>query len=1471
MSTQPLHSDKIFSQWTKKYSLSKTLRFELKPFKETKPFLSEFVKSDTQRDKDYKALKKIIDEYHKDHIQEVLSKNDILSLDSLEELIKNVKKLKEAKVIGRGLRAKLKELNTKQKALLERKLSKNIEELKETEKLIKKLQAKLRKQIAERFNKAQKELGESFSEKKQKSDNSKLKKSPLFEKELITKILPAWLKKISWENVQNKEREEFSNKKEFLKWREESLKTVEKFSRFTTYLTGFHKNRKNMYSDKKQSTAISHRIVHENFFRFLSNGESYKKIKGVYPNLTKQFEEIKSNFKAEFDYFKIKSADELFNIRFFNKCLSQEGIDNYNYIIGGKQIEGEKKKSKGINELINLYRQREKSAVSQDQDIKIKFSNKNLPLMQVLYKQILSDRQSHSFYDPEEFKDRKELMLAIREFWKSLFEKEANEKQNTLEKIEELFTEKIFQSDLAGVYFKSSELRSLSQKLFGDYQVIHSAFYDYVESIFSTKKEKKQWLEKDFFSFEEIHVALFDSKREDQEVDISRESLLFSTFFNSKREFSRQGEDKRFSFGEIKKALSSYLEAKKKGVSHSILLFYFQLLKHIKIDSESKKSVLSFCFPSESENKNSGSKKSSTKKNQKTQRLFSILENLYEKIENIPDESPVQPSELNKDDIKSIQIFLKSILEILHLIKPVDLSLVSKKGVEEWDKDMEFYGDFEVLYKKLLSIIKLYNKARNFITKNKRHLEKIKINFENSLLLDGWDVNKESDYLSILLRRKENDKWMYYLGVMNRENRKIFDYQLNFDDYKKDKKKKQKQKLRKEILAEKTNENYYEKMNYKLLPGPKMLPKVFFSIKNIQIFKPSKDIEEIKNKKTYVKGEKFNQKDCHKLIDFYKQSINKHYDWKQFNFKFSPTSQYKDISDFYYELASQGYKLEFDKIKASYIEEKVKNGELYLFQIYNKDFSKHSKGKPNLHTSYFKLLFDEDNLKDVVFKLNGQAELFYRKTSKKKQITHPKNKPIKNKKNPKKTSVFKYDLIKDKRFTEDKFSFHVPIALNFKEKEMKANNFNQEALKFLKDNKDMNIIGIDRGERHLAYWNVINQEGKMLDQGSFNQFTHKYKNKEGQSVELETNYHTLLEKREKERDESRKSWSEIENIKDLKSGYLSQVVHKISQLMIKYKAIVFFEDLNKGFKRGRMKFEKQVYQKLEKALIDKLNYLVFKDKNKKETGGFLKAYQLSSPFESFQKMGQQTGFIFYTPAYYTSKVCPLTGFANLIYPQYKNVKKSQDFFKSFDKIYFNSEANYFVFKYQDDKVNSHRTSESKALWKVCSHGQERYKYDFRNKTHKKINVTQELKKLFEEYNINYKGENNLIEAICEQEEKDFFFKLIDLLKLTLQLRHINPNAETDKERDFILSPVADRKDRFFDSRKAKSNEPQNADANGAYHIALKGLWTLQNIEVDDNNFETSQRKKLRIKPIKNKDWFEFIRYKPFLPKGKKAS
>ena len=172
-----------------------------------------------------------------------------------------------------------------------------------------------------------------------------------------------------------------------------------------------------------------------------------------------------------------------------------------------------------------------------------------------------------------------------------------------------------------------------------------------------------------------------------------------------------------------------------------------------------------------------------------------------------------------------------------------------------------------------------------------------------------------------------------------------------------------------------------------------------------------------------------------------------------------------------------------------------------------------------MHTLYWKMLFDEENLKDVVYKLNGEAEVFFRKSSITVQSpTHPANSPIKNKNkdNQKKESEFKYDLIKDRRYTVDKFLFHVPITMNFKS--VGVSNINQLVKRHIRSATDLHIIGIDRGERHLLYLTVIDSRGNIKEQFSLNEIVNEYNGNT-----YRTDYHELLDTREGERTEARRN------------------------------------------------------------------------------------------------------------------------------------------------------------------------------------------------------------------------------------------------------------------------------------------------------------------------------------------------------------
>ena len=84
-------------------------------------------------------------------------------------------------------------------------------------------------------------------------------------------------------------------------------------------------------------------------------------------------------------------------------------------------------------------------------------------------------------------------------------------------------------------------------------------------------------------------------------------------------------------------------------------------------------------------------------------------------------------------------------------------------------------------------------------------------------------------------------------------------------------------------------------------------------------------------------------------------------------------------------------------------------------------------------------------------------------------------------------------------------------------------------------------------------------------------------------------------------------------------------------------------------------------------------------------------------------------------------------------------------------------------------------------------------------------------------------------------EKEFFIEFVSLFKLVLQMR----NSWTGTDVDYLVSPVCDENCVFYDSRKVDNTLPQNADANGAYNIARKGMLLLDKIEPVENLIKNS--------------------------------
>lgn len=1130
---------------------------------------------------------------------------------------------------------------------------------------------------------------------------------------------------------------------------EEDKEIVRQFADFTTYFTGFHENRKNMYSAEEKSTAIAYRLIHQNLPKFMDNMKVFAKIAET--SVAEHFADIYDGWK---EYLNVGSIEEIFRLDYFSDTLTQTHIEVYNYIIGKKILE-DGTEIKGINEYVNLYNQQQK-----DKSLR-------LPFLVPLYKQILSDREKLSWIT-EEIDSDEQMLSAINESYNHLHDLLMGKENDSLRSL--LLHIKDFNLSQINITNDLS-LTDISQHLFNRYDVFTNGIKDKLRIITPRKKKESD---------------------EDFEDRISK---IFKT-------------QKSFSVAFLDKLPQPVMDdGKPRSVED-----YFMSLGAVNTETTQKEN------------------------------LFAQIENAYEDARPILQMRETGDTlSQNKTAVAKIKALLDSLKDIQRFIKPL------LGSGEENEKEELFYGVFQLIWDELDTVTPLYNKVRNWLTRKPFSTVKIKLNFESPTLLKNMAVPQTSS--AAIFRDRQG---YYYLGILDSNSRNCLNELLSvsadpsgfdFMQYHQGGDMGKNVQNLMVINGEVCKKNGRKERSGQFVGQNLILEK----LKNEYL---PKDVNEIRLKQSYLTSSStFSKKDLVRFVEYYIPLVKAYY--SEYSFVFKTPSEYKSFADFTDHINQQAYQLSFTPISKDSIDNLVEEGRLYLFRIWNKDFSKFSKGTPNLHTLYWKMLFDERNLQDVVFMLNGQgAEVFYRKASIKPEnrIIHKANQPIANKNelNTKRTSTFEYDIIKDRRYTVDKFQFHVPITINFKA--AGQTNINPIVQEAIKQGEFSHIIGIDRGERHLLYLSLIDLKGNIIKQMTLNEIINEYK---GQTYK--TNYHDLLAKREGDRTDARRSWETIETIKELKEGYLSQVVHIISKMIVEYNAIVVLEDLNTGFMRGRQKIERQVYEKFEKKLIDKLNCYIDKQLSPTDEGGLLHPLQLTCDAQKW-KRSHQCGCLFYIPAWNTSKIDPVTGFVNLFDTRYDTREKARLFFSKFQRINFNAEKGWFefVFDYNDFTTKAEGT---RTKWNLCTYG-ERIR-TFRNPQknnqwdNERIVLTDAFKQLLTKYNIDIHG--NLKESISAQSDAQFFKELLGLMKLLLQMR----NSITNSEEDYLLSPVADDSGRFFDSRDNIETLPNNADANGAYNIARKGLWIIMQIE------QANELQKLKL-AVSNKEWLQFAQTKPYL-------
>ena len=339
---------------------------------------------------------------------------------------------------------------------------------------------------------------------------------------------------------------------------------------------------------------------------------------------------------------------------------------------------------------------------------------------------------------------------------------------------------------------------------------------------------------------------------------------------------------------------------------------------------------------------------------------------------------------------------------------------------------------------------------------------------------------------------------------------------------------------------------------------------------------------------------------------------------------------------------------------------------------------------------------------------------------------------------------------------------------------------------------------------------------------------------------------------EKERRDNQKKWKPAGQIKHFKDGYVGKAVHEICQLMLKYNAIIVMESLNKKFMTRRSAaFGPAIYSKFQKALLNKLSYLVLKDRKPLEKGGILNGYQFASCPDKIDEQPVQYGRVFFVTAGYTSSIDPVTGFVSLFsFDEYGDSnEKAKKFTNGFDIIRVNEEnvAELF-FSYDKFKTSEKWTNKT---WHCIIRGKRIIPHKNQNTgfwEYHNEDMRKELDELFEKYGKKLAAGTDIKELMDDirKENPEIDKEFVFLMKKVFRLR--NFNRETGE--DYIISPAVDAYGETFDSRDSRNAEigrPVNGDSNGSRNIAIKGLMSLRSIT------ETE-----KFHSVSNADWFRGV-------------
>ncbi len=458
------------------------------------------------------------------------------------------------------------------------------------------------------------------------------------------------------------------------------------------------------------------------------------------------------------------------------------------------------------------------------------------------------------------------------------------------------------------------------------------------------------------------------------------------------------------------------------------------------------------------------------------------------------------------------------------------------------------------------------------------------------------------------------------------------------------------------------------------------------------------------------------KKNLTSVLSLYAEFIEVYEEYSLFDIKLRPIEEYENSAGFFADVNAGNFKSMWISVKDGIVDELVDKGLAMMFLIHSKNLYRENGSK----TAYDKLLLSalsEDSHDILMLK----PKMFSRKATVTNPTVHKKGSTLVNRfdangnRIPEDTYqelyayfngrliitdlskeamsyidrglVVKheamYNITKDKRYTEDKYTVMFSIKKNASCID-RSNRLNYE----VEELESPAVMALTRSEQDLIYYTITDANGKLIESRSLNVINGK------------DYWSELKEISEIRKAEKSKSWKYDRTFKDIRNAYISLAITEIVNKVIEHGAVIVVERIQEELKNSRDALDNTVYKSFETQLVSRLADLHFKGIPEGEPGSVTNPYQLCANNGN----SYQDGIVYFVSPGYTSNVDTETGFVNVFnFNNLRTVAEKRYFLSRFESITYDKTKHRFRFAFNYDNFITNEDVEKKA-WTVYAGG-----------------------------------------------------------------------------------------------------------------------------------------------------------------------